>query len=140
MPKFTAVMDHVFAASPETIFHYFADHSQFMALLGAKGTRIKDGNDGHVNGLGSVRKITLPPPAFEETILTFKPNSLLEYTITKRGLVKNHWGRIEFHPTAEGGTRLHYTIVFDQKIPCTGGLIVKMLKGSFDKNVAKLKL
>ena len=43
-------------------------------------TRLRDGTDGHRNGVGSVRELKVgPTPPFEETVTEFVPNELIAY-------------------------------------------------------------
>ena len=51
--------------------------------MGAKVTRVSDG-DASRNGVGSTRRLKIGPlPAFEETVTAAEPNSLIEYTISQ---------------------------------------------------------
>lgn len=127
--------EQFFAAPCDKVFAYFADHQKFGRIWGGTFARVKDGNDPRdPNGLGSVREIRNKGMAFEETISKYEPSSLIEYTITKGGPIKNHLGHIEFH-AVEGGTKLDYTITFDPKVPLTGGLIAGILCGSFHAGI-----
>ncbi|CBL46881.1 Conserved hypothetical protein [gamma proteobacterium HdN1] len=110
-------LEQTFNAPRKQIFGILSDHEKLGDVLGAKITRIRNGDDGNVNGKGSVRKLSLAPGlAIEETITTCTPDSLIEYTISKGSPLKNHKGTLEFSDVA-GGTQLRYRIVFDTKYP-----------------------
>ncbi len=128
----------IFNAPVETVFSELTDHEKFGKLLKADIKRIVDGEGGYVNGLGSVRKI-MPVPLvdFEETVVTFEPNQLMEYVISKGSPIKNHKGRMEFSET-EGNTRLRYTIEFESKIPLTGFLLKSAIEMPIKKGFASL--
>jgi hypothetical protein len=114
---------HVFNAPIETVFTELTDHEKFGKLLKADIKRIADGEGEYLNGLGSIRKITpLPWTGFEETVVTFEPNQLMEYVISKGSPIKNHKGRMEFS-VVDGKTRLRYTIEFESRLPLVGGLL-----------------
>ena len=49
------IFDQGFALPPEQVFDYFAEHENLEALFGAKVTRLKNGDDGTRNGVGSIR-------------------------------------------------------------------------------------
>ncbi len=129
--------DQFIAAPREKVFAYFADHEKFGRIFGGGVRRIKDApNSQDVNGLGSVRSIKAPGGMIEETISRYEPHSLIEYTVTKGGPIKNHLGHIEFH-VVEGGTQVLYTISFDPKIPFTGGLIAGVICAGFHRGIDK---
>ena len=127
-----------FNAPVETVFAELTDHEKFGKLLKADIKRIVDGEGGYVNGLGSVRKITpLPLADFEETVVTFEPNQVMEYEITKGSPLKNHKGRMEFSQV-DGSTRLRYTIEFESKIPLMGGLLKSAVEMPIKKGLSSL--
>ena len=127
-----------FNAPVETVFAELTDHEKFGKLLKADIKRIVDGEGGYVNGLGSVRKITpLPLADFEETVVTFEPNQVMEYEITKGSPLKNHKGRMEFS-RVDGNTRLRYTIEFESKIPLMGGLLKSAIEMPIKKGLSLL--
>ncbi len=67
--------------------------------------------------MGSIRRISaFPTPAFEETVVAFEPNQLMEYVVSKGSPIKNHKGRKEFSDE-QGKTRLNYTIDLGPKLP-----------------------
>jgi len=82
-----------FPFSVDKLYSYLSDHENLGLILPAKIRRIKDGKAG-VNGVGSVRKLTLPGGvSLEETVTKAEKNKLIEYTITRGGFpVKNHLG------------------------------------------------
>jgi uncharacterized protein YndB with AHSA1/START domain len=123
-----------FSRPVEEIFAHLAAHENLEAVFGAKIKRVKDGDDGHLNGVGSVRALRVgPPPWFEETVTEFVPNELIRYRITKGSPLKDHEGVMRFSPTASGGTHLDYTITFDAKVPGLGAVV----KAGLDRNIGK---
>lgn len=139
MAKNFIQMNETFNAPASTVFAELSDHEKMGKVLGAKVKRIKDGK-GHVNGIGSVRRLTPVPLAdFEETVTGFEPNKLIEYTVTKGSPIKNHLGRMVFSES-NGKTHLHYTIQFDMKlgIPFTGFLLKTVLEKVISSGLHKL--
>jgi len=101
----------------DTIFSLLTDHEAFGQVINTKIKRVVDSQGENKNGLGSVRRISaFPVPAFEETVVTFEPDRLMEYVISKGSSIKNHRGRMEFSDE-QGKTRLNYTIDFEPKLP-----------------------
>jgi uncharacterized protein YndB with AHSA1/START domain len=106
-----------FDAPVETIFNILTDHEAFGQVINTRIKRVVDSQGENKNGVGSVRRISaFPTPAFEETVITFEPNQLMEYVISKGSPVKNHKGRMEFSEE-HGQTRLEYSIIFEPKLP-----------------------
>ncbi len=129
---------HTFTSDPETVFDRLSEHENLGPVLGAKVTRVRDG-DTERNGVGSTRALKIGPlPAFWETTTTADRPTLIEYAITKGSPLKGHWGRQELTPTPDGGTRLDYTIGFDAPIPGTAGLVGKVLQANIAKGIRRL--
>ena len=122
-----------FNAPVETIFNILTDHESFGKVIATKIQRVVDSQEENKNGVGSVRRIvSFPLPAFEETVITFEPNSLMEYVVSKGSPIKNHKGRMEF--SEEGGkTKLCYFIDFDPRLPLT--LFGSVLKSAIEKPI-----
>lgn len=136
MPKHEIRLSAHIHAPVEKVFAFFADHERFGTLFGGSARRIREG-DSEPNGLGSVRRIGPGPLSFDETIVAFEPNQRIDYQITRGSPIKNHIGQIRFG--SEGGaTTVDYVIRFDPKVPCTGGLIVKLLSGGWNANAPKI--
>ncbi|WP_087464045.1 SRPBCC family protein [Oleiphilus messinensis] len=130
----------IFNAPVEQVFNALCDHENFGRLMGAKIERIVDGKAGYPNGLHSVRRIApLPLLSFEETVISYEPNSLMEYKISKGTPLKNHKGRMQFSET-EGKTVLDYQIEFDTKypIPMMGFMLKNTLEILLGRAVKKL--
>lgn len=126
-----------FPFSVEKLFAFLSDHENLTILFPLAIKRVRDGQDS-VNGVGSTRRMSPPVgPAFEETVTKVVPNSLIEYTITKGSPLKNHYGVMKFYPY-EGGSRLHYTIDFESKLPFTGPAIKLVLEAGLRKGLKKL--
>ena len=99
-----------------------------------------DSQDENKNGKGSVRRIyLLPGVSFEESVVKFEPNQLMEYTVTKGSPIKNHRGRMEFAEEA-GKTRVTYSIDFEPKLPFffLGSLIKKNIEKPMVEGFSKL--
>jgi len=124
-----------FNASVETIFNILTDHESFGNVIATKARRVVDSQGENKNGVGSVRRISsFPVPAFEETVVTFEPNSLMEYVVSKGSPIKNHNGRMEF--SEEGGaTNLCYIIDFDPRLPFI--LLGPILKSAIENPIRK---
>ena len=122
-----------FSQPVEQLFAYLSEHENLATLFApAKVTRVRNGDTSR-NGIGSVRslRILLAPP-FEETVTAFKENELIEYRITKGSPLKNHHGVMKFYPF-NGGSRLHYTIVFEGQLP----LVARLIKPALDRAIRK---
>ncbi len=136
MPSQTVKLQCHIKASPETVFDYFCDHELFGQIWPGEIKRIKDSDDSeNPNGVGSVRQISIGPIKFEETHITCQRPTLIEYTVTRGSPIKNHLGRINILAAEDGSTHIDYSIEFDPRIPCTGGLIASSLKKDWTKGI-----
>lgn len=129
-----------FNAPVETVFNILTDHRAFGQVINANIERVVDSQGENKNGLGSVRRISaFPAPAFEETVVTFEPDRLMEYVVSKGSPIKNHKGRMDF--SDEGGkTRLNYTIDFEPKRPFIffGSIIKRAIEKSMRDGLKRL--
>jgi len=122
-----------FSLPVEKLFSYLSEHENLAAIFApAKVTRVRNGDTSR-NGVGSVRSLRiLVAPPFEETVTAFKENELIEYRITQGSPLKNHHGVMRFYPFNQG-SRLHYTIVFEGKLP----VIASLIKPGLDRAIRK---
>ena len=135
MARQQIIMTQLFNAPVKTIFEILTDHVSFGEVINANVKRVVDSQGDNKNGVGSVRRIsTFPAPAFEETVITFEPNQLMEYVISKGSPIKNHKGRMEFSDE-QGKTRLVYTIDYEPKLPFI--LLGAILKKAIGKPIRK---
>jgi len=133
----TLIFDRDFDLPPEQVFEFFSEHENLGDTLGAKITRVKDGDDGTRNGVGSVRSIKVgPTPPFEETVTESIPGELIRYRITKGSPLKDHAGELVF-TTTESGTHLRWTISFRTGVPGLENLIALGLKRTINKGLAE---
>lgn len=130
-----------FAVPVERLFAYLGEHENLEVVFApAKIKRISDGKDAR-NGVGSAREMKiLVGPAFVETVTAYKENELIEYRITRGSPLKNHHGVMRFYATATGGSRLHYTIVFEGKFPLVGEVLRFVLDQGIRRGLDNLSL
>ncbi|MFL1455938.1 SRPBCC family protein [Marinobacter sp. GN3S48] len=138
MAMYTIEIDETFDVPRNRVFALFADHGRFGKLLGAPVKRIQDSDQADPNGTGSVRKIGIGPLSLEETVIGFEPDSLIEYTITSMSPIRNHMGRIRFEDVGEGGTRVNYTITFEDIVPFTGKVVSAALEQGIRKGIKRV--
>ncbi|TGN41132.1 SRPBCC family protein [Marinobacter confluentis] len=138
MATHTIEIDETFEIPLHRVFALFADHQSFGRLLGAPVKRIRDSDQADPNGIGSVRRVGIGPISVEETVTSFEPDSLIEYTITSLSPLKNHFGRIRFSSPSEQKTRVHYTVYFEDAIPLTGALVRSALNQALRRGMRRL--
>jgi uncharacterized protein YndB with AHSA1/START domain len=131
-------VEHRFSKPPERIFAQLAEHENLAEVFGAKITRVRDGQDGQRNGVGSVRRLQIGPLApFEETVTEFVPNERIVYRITKGSPLRGHLGVMTFAPVA-GGTRFVYDIRLASPIPGLALLVRVALTRSITQALPKV--
>ena len=103
-------VQHDLSAPVEQVFDHLAEHENLASPFGAKVKRLRDG-DPSATGVGSARELKLGPlPSFDETVTEYVPNELIEYKITRGGVLDGHVGIMKFSPSAASGTHLDYRI------------------------------
>ena len=140
MGKQQIIISLVFNAPVEPIFNILTDHAEFGRIINTKMKRVIDSRGENKNRLGSVRRVyALPGLTFEESVVTFEPNRLMEYTVSKGSPIKNHRGRMEF-AEYQGKTRVTYTIDFEPKLPffLLGSLIKKVIEKPMVQGLTRL--
>ncbi len=111
-------IEHDFHKPPERIFAQLAEHENLAEVFGAKITRLRDGDGGERNGVGSVRQLKIgPAPPFEETVTEFVVPERIAYRITKGSPLRGHVGTMSFAATPDGGTRFVYDIRLASPVP-----------------------
>jgi uncharacterized protein YndB with AHSA1/START domain len=132
-------VEHRFAKDPEAIFTHLAEHENLAEVFGAKVARVRDGDDGQRNGVGSVRRLRIGPlPPFEETVTEFVPFERIVYRITKGSPLRGHLGVMSFAPDGEG-TSFIYDIRIASAIPGLAPLVCAVLGRSVTRALPKVE-
>jgi uncharacterized protein YndB with AHSA1/START domain len=117
-------VEHHFTKPPARIFAHLAEHENLAEVFGAKVTRLRDGEDGERNGVGSVRELQIGPlPPFEETVTEFVVPQRIVYRITKGSPLRGHVGVMTFSPSPTGGTSFVYDIRLASPIPGVAAIV-----------------
>jgi uncharacterized protein YndB with AHSA1/START domain len=134
-------VEHDFEQPVEPVFSYLAEHENLGVLFPIKVERVRDGEDGERNGVGSCRRLSangLMP--FEETVTAFVPNERIVYRITKGSPLRGHEGVMTFTPTASGGTHLDYRIRLSSPIPGLALVVKQALTRSIASGLKRADL
>jgi uncharacterized protein YndB with AHSA1/START domain len=132
-------IEHRFTKPPELIFAHLAEHENLADVFAAKVTRLRDGDDGERNGVGSVRQLRIGSLApFEETVTEFVPHERIVYRITKGSPLRGHLGVMSFTPAA-GGTSFVYDIRLASPIPGLALLVRTLLTRSIEQSLDKVQ-
>lgn len=128
-----------FPFSVDKLFSYLKKHENFNDIFApAKVSTLQKGKDDDY-GLESVRRLSiLSLVVFEESIVNFKENALIEYKITKGTPLKNHHGKMIFAANGEGSS-LDYTIQFASAVPGLAYLVKLSLEQSVKKGLRSLQ-
>ncbi|HEX6391588.1 MAG TPA: SRPBCC family protein [Solirubrobacteraceae bacterium] len=138
MPRLS--FSHDYAQPVERVFDFLAEHENLSVIFPGKVTRVRDGEDGTRNGVGSTRALSMGPgPKVIETNTVVVPNERIEYKITGGVPVKHHYGTMVFTPRPDGGTHLQYDIELDLHVPGAGGAIGALLKSSVNRGLRKVE-
>jgi hypothetical protein len=109
---------------PEVVFGELANpaYIERIAPFKVTVTHVRDGYE-HRHGVGSIRRIKpwFGPP-YEEEILVFEPNRLMEYTTVKGTPFDHHHGLYRTEPDGNG-TRFTFHLEFSCRVPFLALLI-----------------
>lgn len=126
-------VEHRFAKPPERVFAHLAEHENLAELFGTRVTRLRDGQDGQRDGVGSVRELRLGPLApFQETVTEFVPDERIVYRITRGSPLRGHVGVMTFEHDS-GGTRFVYDIRLSSPVP---GLAL-LVRAALTRSIAR---
>lgn len=129
------LIEHHFATGPDRVFAYLAEHENLGDFFHAKITRLRDGDDGERNGVGSRRRLKVGPlPPFEETVTEFVPGQRISYRITKGSPLRGHLGTMSFSPAGDG-TRFVYDIRLASAVPGLARLVQALLTRSITRSL-----
>lgn len=113
-------IQQIIQAPIENTFDFFSTFTNFEQFWPGKFKRIIDGHDtNYPFGLGAVRGIDMGFIQFEETIVGYESNKLIQYTITKNSPYKDYLGSMEFFALNQNETLLRHTMQATPKLPGT---------------------
>lgn len=128
----------VFDAPVEQVWDDFNDHGKLGKILQQNIQRIKDSdNPENINGLGSVRLISIPFVPFQETIRKSVKPSCIEYQIIKGTPLHHHYGKMQFKKLSDEKSALDYTIELGSKIPFLGAIVKVAIQNSIETGLKK---
>jgi uncharacterized protein YndB with AHSA1/START domain len=128
-------IEHDFTKPPERIFAHLAEHENLAEVFGAKVTRMRDGEQGERNGVGSVRQLKIGAlPAFEETVTEFVVPQRVSYRITKGSPLRGHLGTMTF-TAIPGGTHFDYEIRIASAVPGLAPIVRAALTRSISRSL-----
>ena len=133
------LIERDFSVPRERVFEYLAEHENLGGVFGARIRRVRDGGDGHRNGVGSVRELRVGPlPPFQETVMEFVPNELIGYRISQGSPLRDHRGEMRF-TQSEGVTHLRYEITFQSVLPGVAELVAFALRNRISRGLRRVE-
>jgi uncharacterized protein YndB with AHSA1/START domain len=133
------LIERDFEQSADRVFDYLSEHENLGVIFPTRVERVRDGQNGERNGVGSVRRLSfagLMP--FEETVTGMEPNRRIEYRITKGSPLRGHRGEMLFSERNGGGSHLRYEIVFGSAVPGVAAIVASSLRRSISKGLEKV--
>jgi uncharacterized protein YndB with AHSA1/START domain len=133
------LVERDFTQPAERIFAYLSEHENLDVIFPMRVERVRDGENGERNGVGSVRRLSfrglLP---LEETVTAVEPNRRIEYRITKGTPLRGHRGEMLFSQREGGGSHLRYEIVFGAAVPGVDRVVAASLRRSIARGLEKV--
>jgi len=132
-------VEHDFSKPVDRVFAFLSEHENLETLFPAKIKRLRDGEDGQRNGVGSARQLKLGPlPAFEETNIEVVPNQKILYRITKGSPLNDHEGVMTFSERPGGGAHLDYRIRLGAAVPGLAKIVSLALTRDIKRGLPKV--
>jgi len=123
----TITVTRTIPAPIEKVFDLLADHANYQAHFGVKGSKLIREGKPDKNGLGAVRWIDSGPIQFEEEITLYDRPRRYDYLITKCSAPLEHQGGTILLESVGTATRVTWTSVMRVKMPLLGGLLTQVL-------------
>jgi uncharacterized protein YndB with AHSA1/START domain len=130
------LIERDFEQGVDRVFDYLSEHENLGVIFPTRVERVRDGQGGERNGVGSVRRLSfggLMP--FEETVTAMEPNRRIEYRITQGTPLRGHRGEMLFSEREGGGSHLRYEIVFGSRVPGVAAAVAASLRRSIAKGL-----
>ena len=129
-------IEHDFGKPPELIFAYLAEHENLAEVFGAKITRLRDGDGGERNGVGSVRQL-------KDRAGTTVRGDRHGVRRPRADRLSHHQGRSAARPRGDhdlhlrpgGGTRFVYDIRLASPIPGLALIVRSALTRSITRSL-----
>ncbi len=118
-------------ASPGSVWDVLSDHRGWERWSGAKEVVLRREGSPPPNGAGASRVIRARGLAIEEEITRFEPPLEMEYRVVGGLPLRNHRGRIRLEPAARG-TLVRWEVRFEPRLPGTGALLRRVLRGALE--------
>ncbi|MFD3746236.1 SRPBCC family protein [Nocardia sp. NPDC058633] len=113
MPRST--VETVFDAPRDIVYRLFTERESVSPHLPIQVKLIKAGDP--ATGVGAQHLLGFGKVGITEEITELVPGERMEYKIVKGAPVKRHVGAITFADTADGGTRVVYTMDSEPSLP-----------------------
>ncbi len=136
MQRIEVVQDY--ALPVERVYAFLSEHENLGPLLGARITRVRDGDTSR-NGAGSARRLKVGPlPSFVETVNAAVPDERIEYRITGGVTpVRDHRGELLFASTP-AGSRVTWTIELGAVVPLLDRVLAAALRRNVQRGLAQV--
>ena len=114
------------ASSPDAVYRRLADASTWASWSPMSEVVVESGPAGEV---GEVRRLTKGRTVGRDETIELVPGRRFAY----RGLsglpVRDYVATVDLEPTADGGTTITWRSTFEPKIPLTGSIMRKGIRG-----------
>jgi carbon monoxide dehydrogenase subunit G len=120
MPSFE--LDEHIAAPIETVWAVLSDHRGYAAWAGVDSSVLECEGGDDPDGVGAVRHLRKGPISIREEVVAFERLRSFAYTVVGGPPVRDYLGVVTLSE-AGSGTRVHWTVRFEPKIPLAGAIM-----------------
>jgi catechol 2,3-dioxygenase-like lactoylglutathione lyase family enzyme/uncharacterized protein YndB with AHSA1/START domain len=127
------------AAAPAAVWDRLVDHARLAEWWPCRTSRLlREGIER--NGPGAVREISSRMQTLVEEVVAWAPQQRFDYRLRSGAPLRNHFGRVELAPLADGATQLRYSIRFTPAIPGSGWLLGHVIGRMLDQGLQRLQV
>ena len=123
----TVTVTRTIHAPVEKVFDLLADHANYQANFGVKGSKLLKEGKPDRNGLGAVRWIDAGIMQFEEEVTHYDRPRRFDYLIIKCSAPLEHQGGSLRFESAGNATKVTWTSTMRVKVPVVGALLTPLL-------------
>jgi uncharacterized protein YndB with AHSA1/START domain len=126
------------AAPCERVWRILADHEGMPEWFPVREVILRRPGSPDPNGVGALRVARSLGVIVEERITAFKPDELLEYTITRGAPLRSYRAQVRLTPDGDG-SRVRWSASFRPLLPGSGAIARRLLARLFRRGLAGLK-
>lgn len=125
MPSFE--LERHIAAPVEVVWEVLSDHRGYATWAGVDTAVLERAGNDDPNGVGALRHLRKGPVSIREEVVACEKPTSFSYTVVSGPPVRDYLGTVTLSASGSG-TRVHWTVRFEPKIPFAGPLMKPVVR------------